>query len=100
MGRGYVDRRAEEQDTCIIAVVGSGMKGTPGVAARMFTAVSKRKLNVRIVAQGSSVQCVLGGISQGRSRSSDRHSRRMQSRSRSYRIAWRIIGTTSLSAWA
>ena len=54
MGRGYVDRIAEEKDACIIAVVGSGMKGTPGVAARIFTAVAKRKVNVRMVAQGSS----------------------------------------------
>jgi aspartate kinase len=54
MGQGYVDRIAEEKDACIIAVVGSGMKGTPGVAARIFMAVAKRKVNVRMVAQGSS----------------------------------------------
>lgn len=54
MGQGYVDRIAEEKDACIIAVVGLGMKGTPGVAARIFTAVAKRKVNVRMVAQGSS----------------------------------------------
>ena len=49
-----MDRIAEEKDACVIAVVGSGMKGTPGVAARIFTAVAKRKVNVRMVAQGSS----------------------------------------------
>jgi aspartate kinase len=54
MGQGYVDRIAEEKNACVIAVVGSGMKGTPGVAARIFTAVARRKLNVRMVAQGSS----------------------------------------------
>jgi len=54
MGQGYVDKIAEEKDACIIAVVGSGMKGTPGVAARIFTAVAKRKVNIRMVAQGSS----------------------------------------------
>jgi len=54
MGQGYVDRIGEEKDACVIAVVGSGMKGTPGVAARIFTAVAKRKVNVRMVAQGSS----------------------------------------------
>jgi aspartate kinase len=54
MGQGYVDRIAAEKDACIIAVVGSGMKGTPGVAARIFTVVAKRKVNVRMVAQGSS----------------------------------------------
>jgi len=44
----------EERDDCIIAVVGSGMKGTPGVAARVFGAVAGKKVNVRMVAQGSS----------------------------------------------
>ena len=54
LGQGYVDRIAEEKDACVIAVVGSGMKGTPGVAARIFTAVAKQEVNVHMVAQGSS----------------------------------------------
>ncbi len=54
LGQGYVERISDEKDTCIIAVVGSGMKGTPGVAARVFGAVAKKKVNVRMVAQGSS----------------------------------------------
>jgi aspartate kinase len=54
MGQGYVDKITDEKDCCVIAVVGSGMKGTPGVAARIFTAVAKPKVNVRMVAQGSS----------------------------------------------
>jgi len=54
LGQGYVDRITEEKDACIIAVVGSGMKGTPGVAARVFGAIARRKVNVRMVAQGSS----------------------------------------------
>jgi aspartate kinase len=54
LGQGHVDRIVEEKDTCVIAVVGSGMKGTPGVAARVFGAVAKRGVNVRMVAQGSS----------------------------------------------
>ncbi len=54
LGQGFVERIAEEKDCCVVAVVGSGMKGTPGVAARIFTAVGKRKVNVRMVAQGSS----------------------------------------------
>jgi aspartate kinase len=54
LGQGLVDKVVAERDACIIAVVGSGMKGTPGVAARIFGAVARRKINVRIVAQGSS----------------------------------------------
>jgi aspartate kinase len=54
LGQGLVDKVVAEKDACIIAVVGSGMKGTPGVAARIFGAVARKKINVRIVAQGSS----------------------------------------------
>jgi aspartate kinase len=54
LGQGHVDKIVEEKDTCVIAVVGSGMKGTPGVAARVFSAVAKGGVNVRMVAQGSS----------------------------------------------
>ncbi len=41
-------------DVAVVAVVGSGMTGTPGVAARVFTAVADHKVNVRAIAQGSS----------------------------------------------
>jgi aspartate kinase len=54
LGQGFVDRILDERDDCVVAVVGSGMKGTPGVAARVFGAVSSKKVNVRMVAQGSS----------------------------------------------
>ena len=54
LGQGLVDKVLAEKDTCIVAVVGSGMKGTPGVAARIFGAVARKKINIRIVAQGSS----------------------------------------------
>jgi len=54
LGQGLVDKVVAEKDACIIAVVGSGMKGTPGVAARIFGAVAPKKINVRVVAQGSS----------------------------------------------
>ena len=54
LGQGQVERISHEKDDCIVAVVGSGMKGTPGVAARVFTAVAQKRVNVRMVAQGSS----------------------------------------------
>jgi aspartate kinase len=54
LGQGLVDKVVAEKDACIIAVVGSGMQGTPGVAARIFGAVARKKINVRVVAQGSS----------------------------------------------
>lgn len=38
----------------IIAVIGSGMSGTVGVASKVFSAVQKRNVNVIMIAQGSS----------------------------------------------
>ncbi|MCL4355288.1 MAG: aspartate kinase [Nitrososphaerota archaeon] len=43
-----------EPDVAVVAAVGAGMKGTPGVAARVFSAVSRAGVNVRMIAQGSS----------------------------------------------
>lgn len=43
-----------EEDTAVVAIVGSGMRGTPGVAARVFGAVSAGGINVVAIAQGSS----------------------------------------------
>jgi aspartate kinase len=54
LGQGYVERVEAEKNSCIIAVVGSGMKGTSGVAARIFAAVAVKKVNIRMIAQGSS----------------------------------------------
>lgn len=43
-----------EPDISVIAALGEGMRGTPGVAARMFRAVADAGINVRMVASGSS----------------------------------------------
>ncbi|WP_455364381.1 aspartate kinase [[Eubacterium] cellulosolvens] len=54
LGNGYVQEITHEADICIIAAIGTGMKGTPGVAARIFKAVADAGVNVRMIAQGSS----------------------------------------------
>lgn len=41
-------------DLAVVAAVGAGMKGTPGVAAQIFTAIAKHNVNVLAIAQGSS----------------------------------------------
>jgi aspartate kinase len=38
----------------LIAVVGEGMQGTPGLAGRIFTAISREGVNIIAIAQGSS----------------------------------------------
>lgn len=54
LGRGLIREVTAEDDVCVVAVVGAGMKGTPGVASRIFTAIASKGINVRMIAQGSS----------------------------------------------
>jgi aspartate kinase len=54
LGKGAVREVTAEENVCIVAVVGAGMKGTPGVAARTFKAVADQGVNIRMIAQGSS----------------------------------------------
>ncbi len=54
LGRDLIGEVTAEKDVCIVAVVGAGMRGTLGVAARVFGAVARRGINIRMIAQGSS----------------------------------------------
>jgi aspartate kinase len=54
LGKGAVKEVTAEENVCIIAAVGAGMKGVPGVAARTFKAVADQGVNIRMIAQGSS----------------------------------------------
>ncbi len=54
LGTGVVASIEYEDDVSVVAVVGEGMKGTPGVASRVFGAVAARGINIRMIAQGSS----------------------------------------------
>jgi aspartate kinase len=54
LGREFIREVESEDDVCVVAVLGAGMKGIPGVASRIFTAVSRKGINVRMIAQGSS----------------------------------------------
>jgi aspartokinase/homoserine dehydrogenase 1 len=49
-----VDSIQVQRQVAILAVIGLGMRGTPGIAARTFTALSRQKINVLAIAQGSS----------------------------------------------
>lgn len=52
--RHYIDEIYGMPHINIVAVVGSGMRGTPGLAARVFTAVAAHGINVIAIAQGAS----------------------------------------------
>jgi aspartate kinase len=54
LGRGLVSEVTAEDDVCVIAVMGANMKGTLGVASRLFTTVARAGVNIRMIAQGSS----------------------------------------------
>jgi len=54
LGGDMVREVNAEDDVCIVALVGAGMRGIPGVAARIFGAVAREKINVRMIGQGSS----------------------------------------------
>jgi aspartate kinase len=43
-----------EDEVVVLAVVGAGMKGTPGISGRLFGVLGREKINVIAIAQGSS----------------------------------------------
>ncbi|MGA2876882.1 MAG: aspartate kinase, partial [Nitrososphaerales archaeon] len=51
---GLVSDISSEDDVAVIAVVGANMKGTLGVASKIFTTVAQKGINIRMIAQGSS----------------------------------------------
>ncbi|MCW4046007.1 MAG: aspartate kinase [Candidatus Bathyarchaeota archaeon] len=54
LGGGLVSEVTAEDDVSVVAVMGANMKGTLGVASRIFTAVARKGINIRMIAQGSS----------------------------------------------
>ena len=52
--RHNVERVWSQPDVAILSVVGEKMKGTPGIAGRLFTALADAGINILTVAQGSS----------------------------------------------
>ena len=51
---GMIRELTADADVSAITVVGAGMAGSPGVAARVFTAMGNNKINVITISQGSS----------------------------------------------
>ncbi len=54
LAAGLVDDVTAQPGMAVVAVVGNGMAGTPGIAARVFSALAAAGINVRAIAQGSS----------------------------------------------
>jgi aspartate kinase len=54
LGKNLIREVKAENDVCVISAVGAGMRGTPGIAARIFKAIARNHVNIRMIAQGSS----------------------------------------------
>jgi aspartokinase len=54
LAHGYLKPIEVDDNVGLLAVVGEGMRGTPGLAGRIFTAISREKVNIIAIAQGSS----------------------------------------------
>jgi aspartokinase/homoserine dehydrogenase 1 len=54
LASGLIDSVTARHGLAVMAVVGNGMAGTPGIASRVFTALARSGVNVVAIAQGSS----------------------------------------------
>jgi len=54
LDRRDIDRIWTHEPVSIVTIVGAGMRGTPGISGRIFTALGNQKVNVIAIAQGSS----------------------------------------------
>lgn len=54
LAHNYLRPIEVDENVGLLAVVGEGMHGTPGLAGRIFTAISREKVNIIAIAQGSS----------------------------------------------
>ena len=51
---GYLKPIDVDENVALVAVVGEGMRGSQGMAGRIFTAISRENVNIIAIAQGSS----------------------------------------------
>lgn len=68
-----VDRKDGQ---AILAVVGEGMKGRPGVAGKLFESLGRNNININAIAQGASernISCVIDGPQQERALNAIHH---------------------------
>jgi bifunctional aspartokinase / homoserine dehydrogenase 1 len=54
LANGLIDNITARPGMAVVAVVGDGMAGAPGIAARVFSALASGGINVVAIAQGSS----------------------------------------------
>jgi aspartokinase/homoserine dehydrogenase 1 len=62
---GQVEGVRITSDIAVLAAVGDGMVGTPGVAARLFAGLAEARVNIRAIAQGASERNISVAIAAG-----------------------------------
>ena len=62
---GQIQSVDVQEAQSIVAVVGDGMAGTPGIAARFFGTLGRAGINVRAIAQGSSERNISAVVDSG-----------------------------------
>lgn len=65
LAAGQVQRVQLTGDVSVLAAVGDGMAGQPGVAARLFEALGRAQVNILAIAQGSSERNISVAINSG-----------------------------------
>jgi aspartokinase/homoserine dehydrogenase 1 len=65
LGRQDLDSVWATEDVEIVTVVGAGMRSTPGIAGRVFSALGDHQVNVIAIAQGSSEVSISLVVSSG-----------------------------------
>ena len=56
------DQSSYEQDMALITVVGESMAYQPGIAGKVFSALGRTGVNIRMITQGSSEYNIIIGI--------------------------------------
>jgi aspartokinase/homoserine dehydrogenase 1 len=64
LGRRDIDRIWAQRPVAIVTAVGAGIRGTPGIAGRIFGELGDRRVNVIAIAQGSS-ECSVSMVVDG-----------------------------------
>ncbi|MFC4727183.1 bifunctional aspartate kinase/homoserine dehydrogenase I [Coralloluteibacterium thermophilus] len=65
IARGQIQGVSTTRDVAVLAAVGDGMVGTPGVAARLLGALAHARVNLRAIAQGASERNLSVAIAAG-----------------------------------
>jgi aspartokinase/homoserine dehydrogenase 1 len=65
MADGQTQHVTVTPDICVLAAVGDGMVGLPGVAAQLFDGLAKARINLRAIAQGAGERNISVAIAAG-----------------------------------